>query len=441
MDTTSSEAARTLSQRGHRYATGAKKSLENVINNLWDPEDNPDGFVSLGVAENALMHEELANYVKDSIKTLQTHAFTYGDSFYGSKRLRSAIAQLINRYFHPPQAVKQEHVVATAGLTNSLEQMAYALGDHGDGFLIGRPYYTSLPKDFGSRAGVQSVGVGFGDVDPFSMDAILKYEEALVEAQNSGVPIRALFLCSPHNPLGRCYPRDVLVGLMKFCQQHKIHLISDEIYALSVWQNPEVPDAVSFESVLSIDTNGIIDPDLVHVLWGMSKDFGANGLRIGCIVSQHNTSLLDAVKANSLFTYPPSISDHITASLLSASDFTDTYIHTNQLLLAENYAFATSFLGKHSIPYSPKVNAAFFLWVDLKPVFLKVATPEERSKQGKDLSAAIMARLMAEKVFIANGEAFAGEESGWFRIVFSQPKEYVEEGLRRMMKAFEVEVA
>lgn len=441
MDTTSSEAARTLSQRGHRYATGAKKTLENVINNLWDPEDNPDGFVSLGVAENALMHEELANYVKDSIKTLQTHAFTYGDSFYGSKRLRSAIAQFINRYFHPHQAVKQEHVVATAGLTNSLEQMAYALGDHGDGFLIGRPYYTSLPKDFGSRAGVQSVGVGFGDVDPFSMDAILKYEEALVEAQNSGVPIRALFLCSPHNPLGRCYPRDVLVGLMKFCQQHKIHLISDEIYALSVWQNPEVPDAVSFESVLSIDTNGIIDPDLVHVLWGMSKDFGANGLRIGCIVSQHNTSLLDAVKANSLFTYPPSISDHITASLLSASDFTDTYIHTNQLRLAENYAFATSFLEKHSIPYSPKVNAAFFLWVDLKPVFLKVATPEERSKQGKDLSAAIMARLMAEKVFIANGEAFAGEEWGWFRIVFSQPKEYVEEGLRRMMKAFEVEVA
>lgn len=87
------------------------------------------------------------------IQNLQTHAFTYGDSFYGSKRLRSAIAQFMNRYFHPHQAVKQEDVVATAGLTNSLEQMAYALGDSGDGFLIGRPYYTSLPKDFGSRAG------------------------------------------------------------------------------------------------------------------------------------------------------------------------------------------------------------------------------------------------------------------------------------------------
>ena len=58
---------------------------------------------------------------------------------------------------------------------------------------------------------------------------------------------------------------------MKLCQRHKIHLISDEIYALSVWQNPEVPDAATFKSVLSIDTTGVIDPRLVHVLWGMSK--------------------------------------------------------------------------------------------------------------------------------------------------------------------------
>ena len=87
------------------------------------------------------------------IQGLNAHAFTYGDSFYGSKRLRSAIAQFMNGHFHPYEAVQQGHVLATAGLTNSLEQIAYVLGDHGDGFLIGRPYYTSLPSDFGARAG------------------------------------------------------------------------------------------------------------------------------------------------------------------------------------------------------------------------------------------------------------------------------------------------
>ena len=113
---------------------------------------------------------------------------------------------------------------------------------------------------------------------------------------------------------------------MKFCQRHQIHLISDEIYALSVWSNPEAPNAVTFTSVLSIDTTDIIDPGLIHVLWGMSKvslmknlywriksltmnlkDFGANGLRIGCIISQNNIPLLDAVKANAYFSHPSSL--------------------------------------------------------------------------------------------------------------------------------------
>ena len=58
---------------------------------------------------------------------------------------------------------------------------------------------------------------------------------------------------------------------MRFCQKYRIHLISDEIYALSVWHNAEQPDAPRFTSVLSIDTTDIIDPGLVHVIWGMSK--------------------------------------------------------------------------------------------------------------------------------------------------------------------------
>jgi aspartate/methionine/tyrosine aminotransferase len=58
---------------------------------------------------------------------------------------------------------------------------------------------------------------------------------------------------------------------MELCQKYNIHLVSDEIYALSVWHNPENPNAVPFTSVLEIDTKDIIDPQLVHVLWGLSK--------------------------------------------------------------------------------------------------------------------------------------------------------------------------
>lgn len=58
---------------------------------------------------------------------------------------------------------------------------------------------------------------------------------------------------------------------MRLCERHKLHLIGDEIYALSVWESPDLPDPVSFKSILSINAAQIMDPSRVHVVWGMSK--------------------------------------------------------------------------------------------------------------------------------------------------------------------------
>lgn len=98
------------------------------------------------------------------------------------------------------------------------------------------------------------------------------------------------------------------------------------------------------------------------------------------------------------------------------------------------------------------VNAAFFLWVDLKPLFKHkqssvgkgTASAGEVGKMGlssldvgsgREVENAIMETLMENKIFLGKGALFAGEEPGWFRIVFSQPREYLLEGLRRMVDA------
>ena len=133
---------------------------------------------------------------------------------------------------------------------------------------------------------VKTVKVSFGLVDHFTEGSVLKYEEALLLAQKDGIKVRGIILCSPHNPLGghrvpaifciltkqgRCYPRNVLVEFLKLCQRYQIHLISDEIYALSMWENKDYPEAIPFTSILQVSSPDIIDPNLVHVLWGVSK--------------------------------------------------------------------------------------------------------------------------------------------------------------------------
>jgi aspartate/methionine/tyrosine aminotransferase len=57
---------------------------------------------------------------------------------------------------------------------------------------------------------------------------------------------------------------------MKFSQKNSIHLISDKVYALSVYDS-ESEGAVNFTYVLSIDKTDMIDPNLLHVFYGFSK--------------------------------------------------------------------------------------------------------------------------------------------------------------------------
>lgn len=57
---------------------------------------------------------------------------------------------------------------------------------------------------------------------------------------------------------------------MTFCEERQIHMISDEVYALSVYDTTE-KDLPKFTSVLSIDPKDVIDPQRLHVLYGMSK--------------------------------------------------------------------------------------------------------------------------------------------------------------------------
>lgn len=55
-----------------------------------------------------------------------------------------------------------------------------------------------------------------------------------------------------------------------------------------------------------------------HLSWGLSKDLGANGLRIGSVVSQSNPPIHDAFVTTGLYRSVSSVSDHIGANLLES---------------------------------------------------------------------------------------------------------------------------
>ncbi|KAH7143483.1 putative aspartate aminotransferase [Dactylonectria macrodidyma] len=428
-----------LSLRATSSLKNTSNALWDVLIDLWHPQTNPNGYVSLGLADNTVMQEQLLRRMNSG--SFSAPCLALGDTIAGSIRLRTAIAHLLNRHLHPSKPLQPSQIITTNGVTSAIEHCSWAVCDPGEGILLGRPYYRGFTRDLCLRPATKIVPVSFGDLDPLSVSAVARYEEAVIRSRDQGCAIRSLMLCNPHNPLGRCYSRPFLVELMRMCQKFGIHLISDEIYALAVWrrgQDEETP-MEPFTSLLSINTEGIIDPSLVHVLWGVSKDFGANGARLGVVISQGNPDLLESIRGVGQFSSISGFADSLITTVLEDEEFVDRYVHENRAKLAELYAYVVKFLDDHGIPYARGSNAAFFVWCDLLTPYMKArpSSVTDESDAARAGNKELMAKLASHKVHLGNGDDFVHEQPGWFRITFSQHREHIDEGLRRIVQVIQ----
>ncbi|PIG87843.1 hypothetical protein AARAC_009851 [Aspergillus arachidicola] len=438
MDLTGTRPLSTLSNRAETsVATCPGSAVCDADDDDYHPETNPQGVCGLDVAENLLMRDYLLQHIERHYPVrLSSQSLTYPNGGAGSQRLKAAMARFLNRSWNPIRAIEPGHLTLTNGVSTALEQLAWGLLDPGDGILLAQPYYGNLVAHVSLRVGATVVPVSFEQsIDPFSLSAVSAYRLALTTwEQSTGKRVRAILLCHPHNPLGRCYPSNMIQALMQLCQEHQMHLISDEIYSLSQWQNPidNVP-STPFQSVTTINTSGIIDPHRVHVLWGLSKDFGANGLRVGAIVSQSSQQLHSALGRLSWYSFVAGPSDMAATNLLEDDEFTAHYLKLNSQRMRAAFVTAARFLRDNRIPYRRGPHAGVFLWVDLGMRFCELH-PRERMGSW-DLNREISERLQVQKVMLAPGELFGAQTPGWFRLVFTHPEWYLEEALRRIVVA------
>jgi 1-aminocyclopropane-1-carboxylate synthase len=267
------------------------------------------------------------------------------------------------------------------------------------------------------------VYISSNDIDHFSPDIIPQYEAALKSAEDGGIKIKVLVLCNPHNPFGRCYPPSTLTAILSFCNTRKIHLVADEIYAMSVYSEHDTP----FTSVLSLDWRAYIDPTYFHHVYGMSKDFACGGLRVGSLWTL-NAELQRAVTALANFHHSGTVNALLACTILEDKAFTASFLAKSRKRVAEASSLARGLLDDAGIQYAP-ANAGFFLWMNLAP-WLR----EEDGDDGWKRERKLMERMIGERVFIAGGQMQNAEEPGWFRFVFTREERLVREGVRRLRK-------
>ncbi|XP_023336360.1 probable inactive 1-aminocyclopropane-1-carboxylate synthase-like protein 2, partial [Eurytemora carolleeae] len=276
------------------------KSFKECLVNPFCKFENKNGIVNMGTAVNQLCEDILTERINQENMFNHTGEYQHYFGLTGTPDFLQALADFYTRKLGQGERVDCENMRVVNGVTSALEAIAWTICDPEDIILVPTPTYARFFADMKERMRAKVVGVNLSAADGFCLRPQL-LEDEILKRQMKGERVRGIIFCNPQNPLGQVYSRELVHEIMRVCSKHGVHIISDEIYAMSVF------DGTQFNSVLSFTKEEIPNPDLVHHLWGFSKDFGIAGFRVGAIHSL-NQDLIRTIDAMGIFT---SVSAHI----------------------------------------------------------------------------------------------------------------------------------
>jgi aspartate/methionine/tyrosine aminotransferase len=245
-------------------------------------------------------------------------------------------------------------------------------------------------------------------------------DAAYEDASQNGTAPRVLLLSHPMNPLGICYPPAVIQECIDWCRERKVHLVSDEIYAGSVYRK----DHANFVSVLELASNhdttsnvGLGLGPFVHLVYALSKDFALSGLRVGASYSENPDIRLPLQKLNDLCSV--SSQTQLLVERMLSTDEGDPKISWYKQFLAKNHERIQTrsmawqdCLDELEIPYL-KATAGLFVWMDFSEFLPSEGTADERER------ALYLELLMGHGLLFTPGRSMKNELPGFFRCVFT----------------------
>ncbi|KAI8711513.1 Aminotran-1-2 domain-containing protein [Fusarium sp. LHS14.1] len=409
-----------------------------VDKNVYHHVKNPNGIIDLGSAVNCIMRDVLGSLVQRRLSKKQikeSKALDYNDT-QGSPELLQAVASFTNLFFRCRHPLVPSNVLAANGCTSLLDSLTFSIADEGDAILVPTPSYGMFAHDLTARNGVRLVHVPCDDIpqDRFTADGPLddsswssllahRLESCIIQERAQGSKVAAVLLANPENPLGRCYSPDVLLQVSQVCELHQVHLIVDEIYAFTGGED--------FTSILSLDT--AMNRENIHVSWGMSKDFGLGGLRLGFLFT-YNKRLYETMRKLSMFGWVSAFSAKVSTEVLSDHDYLSRqFFPLLRKRLDARRRNVTSRLAKLGVPVVTP-QAGFFIFINLSAWMkcLSIDDPKE------ELELKLLRHLMAHRVFLEPGQAFFSSSRGWFRLNYGAEEALLELGIRRLEHALGV---
>ena len=351
------------------------------------------------------MDFSIAQEIEDAlVKRCQHGIFGYSEATDGY------FAALQNWYLkHFNWQVQRPWLIKTPGVVFALAMAVKAFTEPGDGVLVQQPVYypfTEVIRD-NDREVVNA---------PLALvNGHYEIDFADLEQKLANPKVKLMFLCSPHNPVGRVWTKEELLKVGDLCLKYNVITVSDEIHSDFVWDdNVHTPFATLGEEY---QQNCI-------VCTAPSKTFNLAGLQVSNIFipnqklrrafrkqidaagySQLNT--LGLVACQAAYTYGEEWLTQVKAYIRSNITFVDDYL-------------------KQKLPQIKMlpIEGTYLVWLDCSALGM---TADEREQW-----------LWHEaKLWLDGGGIFGKEGEAFERINVACPRATLLQGLEQLKAAVE----
>lgn len=301
--------------------------------------------------------------------------------------------------------LRKEWILFSPGVVTGLNMIVQAFTEPGDKVIVQPPVYHPFffcVENNGRQLVLNRLKEENGH---YSMDF-----DDLERKMRAGA--RMMILCSPHNPVSRCWRREELEWLGAKCKEHRVLLVSDEIHGDLVYSpNKHIPLA-SISDDLAANTITCIAP---------SKTFNLAGLFTSSVIIPDENLRKQFIRTQDKL--------HISPNLFGLTAAEAAYREggewLDQLLgyLKSNADLVKDFLSGHipAISLSP-AEATYLLWLD----FRKLGLPDAELK-----------KLLVEKAGLGlfEGITFGPGGEGFQRMNIGCPSKILKEALQRLATA------
>jgi len=137
-------------------------------------------------------------------------------------RLMSALTKWLSERHN--WQVAQEHILRAPNILNALAIAASVFTDEGDGIIVQPPVFFDFFDILRENHRTLISNPLILENGRYYMD----FED--LERQASDPRTKMLYLCNPHNPVGRVWTADELRKLGDICKRHNVLVVADEIH-------------------------------------------------------------------------------------------------------------------------------------------------------------------------------------------------------------------